>query len=149
QLLKLSGIGPAPELRANGIDVLADLPGVGANLQDRYEITVNVELNEDIELYTRCQPGSALDPCFVAWLTGQWAGSQPPFFGPYANNALYASRIAKSPPPGLPDLFIVGQATAFHGFMPGFSQMTLGRTWTWLVLKALTKNTAGTVTLRS
>jgi choline dehydrogenase len=150
QLLKLSGIGPAPELRANGIGVVADLPGVGANLQDRYEITVNVELNEDIELYTRCQPGSALDPCFIAWLTGQWAGSPVPFFGPYANNALYTSRIAKSSPGrALPDLFIVGQATAFHGFLPGFSQMTLGRTWTWLVLKALTKNTAGTVTLRS
>ncbi|HET9899314.1 MAG TPA: GMC family oxidoreductase N-terminal domain-containing protein [Streptosporangiaceae bacterium] len=34
QLLMLSGIGPAGHLRAFGIDVIADLPGVGANLQD-------------------------------------------------------------------------------------------------------------------
>lgn len=34
QLLQLSGIGPADELRALGIDVVHDLPGVGSNLQD-------------------------------------------------------------------------------------------------------------------
>jgi choline dehydrogenase len=34
QLLMLSGIGPAGQLRALGIDVVADVPGVGANLQD-------------------------------------------------------------------------------------------------------------------
>ena len=34
QLLLLSGIGPAAQLRALGIDVVADLPGVGENLQD-------------------------------------------------------------------------------------------------------------------
>lgn len=33
-LLMLSGLGPAEQLRANDIAVLADLPGVGANLQD-------------------------------------------------------------------------------------------------------------------
>jgi choline dehydrogenase len=36
QLLMLSGVGPAPHLRELGIDVLADLPGVGDNLQDHY-----------------------------------------------------------------------------------------------------------------
>jgi choline dehydrogenase len=34
RLLLLSGIGPADQLRALGIDPVADLPGVGANLQD-------------------------------------------------------------------------------------------------------------------
>jgi choline dehydrogenase len=34
QLLLLSGIGPAEQLRSVGIDVAADLPGVGANLHD-------------------------------------------------------------------------------------------------------------------
>ncbi|WP_256967276.1 GMC family oxidoreductase N-terminal domain-containing protein, partial [Streptomyces caniscabiei] len=34
QILLLSGIGPADELRALGVDVVADLPGVGANLHD-------------------------------------------------------------------------------------------------------------------
>jgi choline dehydrogenase-like flavoprotein len=33
-LLLLSGIGPAEQLRALGIDVRVDLPGVGANLHD-------------------------------------------------------------------------------------------------------------------
>ncbi|KPI02319.1 glucose-methanol-choline oxidoreductase [Actinobacteria bacterium OK074] len=33
-LLLLSGIGPADDLRAMGIDVTADLPGMGANLHD-------------------------------------------------------------------------------------------------------------------
>ncbi|MGC5309793.1 GMC family oxidoreductase [Micromonospora zamorensis] len=34
QLLMLSGVGPQEHLRQVGIDVLSDLPGVGANLQD-------------------------------------------------------------------------------------------------------------------
>ena len=37
QLLQLSGIGPASLLGEHGIDVLADLPGVGADLQDHYQ----------------------------------------------------------------------------------------------------------------
>jgi choline dehydrogenase len=40
QLLLLSGIGPARELADLGIDVLADLPGVGRNLQDHLEVYV-------------------------------------------------------------------------------------------------------------
>ena len=38
QILQLSGIGPAALLRQHGIAVLADLPGVGANLQDHLQI---------------------------------------------------------------------------------------------------------------
>ena len=38
QLLQLSGVGPAALLQQHGIDVLADLPGVGANLQDHLQI---------------------------------------------------------------------------------------------------------------
>jgi choline dehydrogenase len=40
QLLMLSGIGPADALRRHGIDVRADVPGVGANLQDHHEVPV-------------------------------------------------------------------------------------------------------------
>ena len=40
QLLMLSGIGPAAELGRHGIDVRVDLPGVGKNLQDRYEVGI-------------------------------------------------------------------------------------------------------------
>ncbi|MBE7366724.1 GMC family oxidoreductase [Ramlibacter pallidus] len=38
QILQLSGIGPADLLRQHGIDVVQDLPGVGANLQDHLQI---------------------------------------------------------------------------------------------------------------
>jgi choline dehydrogenase-like flavoprotein len=44
QLLKLSGIGPAAELHKLGIPVVVNLPGVGQNLQDRYENSVIVNL---------------------------------------------------------------------------------------------------------
>lgn len=40
QLLKLSGVGPADELRRHGIDVVQDLPGVGENLQDHPDVIV-------------------------------------------------------------------------------------------------------------
>ena len=40
QILLLSGIGPADELRRVGIDVKHDLPGVGANLQDHLDAAV-------------------------------------------------------------------------------------------------------------
>ena len=38
QILQLSGVGPPPLLREHGIDVVADLPGVGANLHDHLQI---------------------------------------------------------------------------------------------------------------
>ena len=40
QLLLLSGIGPADELRAQGLTVRHDLPGVGRNLQDHLDVHV-------------------------------------------------------------------------------------------------------------
>jgi choline dehydrogenase len=44
QLLQLSGVGPAALLKEHGIDVLADLAGVGENLQDHYVITSTFRL---------------------------------------------------------------------------------------------------------
>ena len=38
QILQLSGIGPGELLQSQGIAVQADLPGVGANLQDHLQI---------------------------------------------------------------------------------------------------------------
>ncbi|HEY5204052.1 MAG TPA: choline dehydrogenase [Roseiarcus sp.] len=52
QLLKLSGMGPAEELRSFGIDVLADRPGVGENLQDHLEFTFQVASKQPITLYS-------------------------------------------------------------------------------------------------
>ncbi len=45
QILQLSGIGPADVLRAHGIEVQADLPGVGANLQDHLQIRAVFKIN--------------------------------------------------------------------------------------------------------
>jgi choline dehydrogenase len=52
QLLKLSGVGPAEELRTLGIDVVHDLPGVGENLQDHLEFYFQVACKEPITLYS-------------------------------------------------------------------------------------------------
>jgi choline dehydrogenase len=40
QLLQLSGVGVADELRALGVGVVHDLPGVGSNLQDHLEVYI-------------------------------------------------------------------------------------------------------------
>jgi choline dehydrogenase len=52
QLLKLSGVGPAAELRSHGIEVVHDLPGVGENLQDHLEFYFQVACKEPITLYS-------------------------------------------------------------------------------------------------
>jgi len=46
QLLQLSGIGPAGLLQRHGIGVVADLPGVGENLQDHYQARSIVRLTQ-------------------------------------------------------------------------------------------------------
>ncbi|GLK82160.1 choline dehydrogenase [Ancylobacter defluvii] len=52
QLLKLSGVGPAAELRGFGIDMVADRPGVGENLQDHLEFYFQVACKQPITLYS-------------------------------------------------------------------------------------------------
>ncbi|WP_162084404.1 GMC family oxidoreductase [Sulfuriferula nivalis] len=154
QLLKLSGIGPKEELRQLGIDVRVDLPGVGANLQDRYEVPVVLKLKggDTNPLWGRCtfQGG---DPAMQSYESGRWIddkGVEHAFSGPYAGNNLSGTRIAKSSyAKGDPDLFFVGLPVAFYGYFPGFSTQQATNHFSWNVLKAHTENTAGTVTLRS
>jgi choline dehydrogenase len=52
QLLMLSGVGPADQLRRHGIAVTHDLPGVGRNLQDHLELYVQYECTKPITLYS-------------------------------------------------------------------------------------------------
>jgi choline dehydrogenase len=66
QLLKLSGVGPAEELRALGIEMVQELPGVGENLQDHLEFYFQVECREPITLY------SAMNPLAKAWIAVRW-----------------------------------------------------------------------------
>ncbi len=51
KLLMLSGIGPGDQLSRHGIDILADRPGVGANLQDHLEIYFQLAASQPITLY--------------------------------------------------------------------------------------------------
>jgi choline dehydrogenase len=53
KLLMLSGIGPAEHLRENGISVIADRPGVGANLQDHLELYIQQACTQPITLYSK------------------------------------------------------------------------------------------------
>jgi len=50
QILQLSGVGPAKLLESHGIQVRADLPGVGENLMDHYQSRVVVKLKDRISL---------------------------------------------------------------------------------------------------
>lgn len=50
QLLQLSGIGPGQLLQDNGIDVIADSPDVGRNLQDHLQIRTVYKTNKPITL---------------------------------------------------------------------------------------------------
>ena len=50
QLLQLSGVGPAELLRSLDIDVVADLPGVGENLQDHLEVYIQRRCTQPISL---------------------------------------------------------------------------------------------------
>jgi len=51
KLLMLSGIGPAAHLAEHGIDVVADRPGVGQNLQDHLELYIQQASTQPITLY--------------------------------------------------------------------------------------------------
>ena len=50
QLLQLSGVGAASELSALGIDVVADLPGVGENLQDHLEVYIQHSATQPVTM---------------------------------------------------------------------------------------------------
>ena len=51
KLLMLSGIGPAAHLKEHGIDVVADSPGVGQNLQDHLELYIQMAASQPVTLY--------------------------------------------------------------------------------------------------
>ena len=51
KLLMLSGIGPAAHLKEHGIEVVADRPGVGGNLQDHLEVYMQMAASQPITLY--------------------------------------------------------------------------------------------------
>jgi choline dehydrogenase len=58
KLLMLSGIGPAEHLKAHGVDVVANRPGVGQNLQDHMELYIQQESRQPITLNAVLNPFS-------------------------------------------------------------------------------------------
>ena len=66
KILMLSGIGPAQHLKDHGIAVVADRPGVGANLQDHLELYIQQESTQPITL------NSVLNPFSKALIGAQW-----------------------------------------------------------------------------
>jgi choline dehydrogenase len=50
QLLQISGVGAGDQLRGLGVDVVADLPGVGENLQDHLEVYVQHSCTQPVSM---------------------------------------------------------------------------------------------------
>ena len=143
QLLMLSGIGPAAELARHAIPVRVDLPGVGRNLQDRYEVGVANRLTEPWPFLdaARFEIG---DPLYQEWRDRR--------AGMYTSNGAAVavarrSRQAKAEP----DLFLMALLAKFRGYYRGYSRDIADHHdyLTWSVLKAHTVNRAGTLKLRS
>lgn len=152
QLLKLSGVGPHQELESFGINVVKDLPGVGSNMQDRYEVSIVEEADSKFDVSKDCTflYDGKPDPCLEQWQTGINVDGRGPYTtsGAALGVLLKSSTAAASDPV---DTFVIGTPGVFAGFFPGFAYNSViwGNRWSWLVLKAHSHNNAGTVKLRS
>jgi choline dehydrogenase-like flavoprotein len=144
QLLMLSGIGPRADLERLGITVRIDLPGVGRNLQDRYEVGVVNRMNFDSWDVLHGATFSPGDPQHQEWVRRR--------SGVYTTNGSVLAVIRRSfPDRPLPDLFCFALLGLFGGYFPGYSANAVAKPnyLTWAILKAHTENRAGTVMLRS
>jgi len=144
QLLLLSGIGPPADLQQHGIATRVDLPGVGKNLQDRYEIGVVNRMNFGVWEVLKAATFSPTDPQYREWSTRR--------SGVYASNGAVLGIVKRSKPERpLPDLFCFSLLGYFKGYYPGYSLDAAKKLnyLTWAILKAHTNNVAGEVKLRS
>jgi choline dehydrogenase len=152
QMLKLSGIGPATELKSFGIKPLVNLPGVGTNMQDRYEIPVNVLHQKNFTILNGCtSDASPSDECYKTW--ADHPKDLNASRGAYSSNGIAAAMGVRSNYAANSDLdlFIFAGAFDFTGYFPGWPAATLPdhKHFSWYMLKAHARNTAGTVHLRS
>lgn len=83
QILMLSGIGDARELKAVGIEPVLDLPGVGRNLQDHFDCALVYEAREPVSLYSQLR----FDRAALAVLRGLVFGTGPATVFPYEGGA--------------------------------------------------------------
>ena len=138
KLLMLSGIGPAAHLRAQGIDVVHDVPALGQNLQDHHDIDVVYELNraESFDKYAKPH-----------WML--WAGLQYKLFnsGPVTSNIVEGGAFwwadEKAPTPDLQFHFLAGAGVeAGIPAVPSGNGLTLNTYY-------VRPRSRGSVTLRS
>ena len=112
QLLMLSGIGERDALARCGITPSVDLPGVGRNLQDRYEVAV---VNRVASGGWKALEGATFrrgDPQYGEWSTRR--------SGVYATNgALLSVTLPSGPGRSVPDLFCYALLGRFPGYSPG------------------------------
>lgn len=87
KLLMQSGIGPGAHLSEHGIDVLADRPGVGQNLQDHLELYVQQACTQPITLFKYWNLFGK------AWVGLQWAFAKS---GPGASNQFESAAFLRS-----------------------------------------------------
>ena len=120
QLLMLSGIGPGEHLRALGIAVRVDQPGVGEGLQDHLDVTMVIDSPGAHDLLGLSLPGVAR----LLRAIGQWRRERR---GLLTSNAGEAGGFIRSDPAEpIPDLqlhFVIGKlvdhgrrALLGHGF---------------------------------
>jgi choline dehydrogenase len=164
QLLMLSGIGRFADLsKHDKITTRLELAGVGANLQDRYEVPVTATVTDRFQsLDGICMSSKNLDPELKRWVDG--VGRAAFQRGLYATNGVLVSIFKRSSQEDtFPDLVILALAGSFPGYQVGWANPAalLGlppgadlataprRALTWLILKARTRNRAGYVRLQS
>ena len=112
QLLMLSGIGPRAGLERLGIEVRVELPGVGRNLQDRYEVCVVNRMRAAHWESLADARFVAGDPLYQAWAAGR--GSL------YATNGAGLAVITRSEPDARgPRLVLHGAARALRRLLSG------------------------------
>jgi choline dehydrogenase len=144
QLLMLSGIGPAEQLARHRIPLRVDLPGVGRNLQDRYEVPVVNRMDfKQWEVFKNARFAEG-DPQFKQWQRAR--------DGVYTTNGSVLTAFKRSSPDrALPDIFCLAILGLFRGYAPKYSTLFAENLnyLTWVVLKAHTNNRAGEVTLRT
>ncbi len=148
QLLMLSGIGPRQHLTDLGVPVQIDLPGVGGNLQDRYEVPV-VSAYSPFLLFAACTFGKgAIDPCLTAWQVADLVGATG--VTPYSTNGVLGGIKRRFGTGARPELYVFGAPADFRGYKPGFGPpgFTKDR-FSWLVLKGYSESRTGTVRLRT
>jgi choline dehydrogenase len=121
---------------------------VGASGIEEGEWGKNGDTDTDFVILEGCTfLNTTNDPCFITWRDNALDRST------YATNE-YALGIVQQTSVAAPteaDIIIAGVPANFQGYFPGYSNRTSAdaRHWTWLVLKAHSRNNAGTVTLSS